>query len=189
MIKEERKFVVENQKIIIERDIKGEWLLDVGGGGEGVIGLCYGDRVTAIDPNKQELVEAPEGPLKIVMDAKELGFLDNTFDAATAFFTMMYIPMTDLERVFSEIYRVLKEGGEFYLWDSVIPKYDDSEKDIYVIMLEIALPGVQVKTGYGTLRKNREQDMNYFIALGKKVGFKVLKTFPEEHLFKVVFKK
>lgn len=189
MIKEERLFVVDNQKIIIKRDIKGEKLLDVGGGGEGVIGLCYKERVTAIDPSRQELIEAPEGPLKIVMDAKELGFLDNTFDAATAFFTMMYIPMMDLEKVFREIYRVIREGGEFHLWDSVIPKYDGSERDIYVIRLEIALPDIEVKTGYGTLRKNREQDLNYFIDLGKKVGFNIIDTFSEEHFFKVIFKK
>jgi len=45
--------------------------LDIGGGGEGVIGQMKGKQVIAIDPNRRELEEAADGPLKIVMDARE----------------------------------------------------------------------------------------------------------------------
>ena len=41
------------------------WVLDIGGGGEGVIGRLKGSAVVAIDLYKQELEEAPAGPLKI----------------------------------------------------------------------------------------------------------------------------
>lgn len=60
-------------------------ILDIGGGGEGVIGLCYGEKVVAIDLRKDELEQAPDGPLKIVMDAKELSFLEDSFDAVASF--------------------------------------------------------------------------------------------------------
>lgn len=91
MNQEDRMYTVNNQKVVLERDIKGHRILDIGGGGEGIIGLLYGSKVVAIDQRKKELEEAPEGPLKIVMDARELNFLDNSFDAVTSFFTLMYV--------------------------------------------------------------------------------------------------
>ena len=109
-------YVVENQKVTIENEISGERILDIGGGGEGIIGLCFGNRVVAIDPRKDELEESPDGPLKIVMDASKLSFIENSFDAVTSFFTLMYIDKDNHEQIFSEIYRVLKNDGEFILW-------------------------------------------------------------------------
>jgi hypothetical protein len=48
-------------------------ILDIGGGGEGVIGQLKGKQVVAIDLSRQELDEAPGEPLlKIVMDAYPL---------------------------------------------------------------------------------------------------------------------
>ena len=44
-------------------------ILDIGGGGEGVIGKLHGKDVVAIDLKKEELLEAADGPLKIIMDA------------------------------------------------------------------------------------------------------------------------
>lgn len=58
---EERMYIVENQKVCVEDNIKGDRILDIGGGGEGVIGLCCGIRVIAIDTRKDELEEALKG--------------------------------------------------------------------------------------------------------------------------------
>lgn len=189
MNQDERMYVIENQKVKIEKEIKGDRILDIGGGGEGVIGLCYGNKVIAIDPRKDELEEAPDGPLKIVMDARELSFLENSFDAVTSFFTLMYIDKVDHQKVFSEIYRVLKKDGEFILWDAIIPKYDDSIKDIFVIQLEIETITKVLKTGYGVLRKDKQQNMEYFVKIGNQVGFKVIKEEQQEQIFKVIFRK
>ena len=189
MNQEERMYVVGNQKITIEEDITGQRILDIGGGGEGIIGLCYGNRVIAIDPRKDELEEAPDGPLKIVMDARELCFLGNSFDAITSFFTLMYINKDDHEKVFKEIYRVLKDNGEFILWDSTIPEYDGGIKDIFVVQLEISTPARTIKTGYGISRKNKAQDIEYFIDIGESVGFNVIKEESQDKVFKIVFRK
>lgn len=186
---EERMYVVENQKITIEREIIGQSILDIGGGGEGVIGLCYGNRVVAIDPRKDELEEAPDGPLKIVMDARELSFLENSFDAVTSFFTMLYIDNGDHEKVFKEIYRVLKDNGEFVLWDTTIPEYDGGMKDIFVIQLQISTPVKEIKTGYGVSRKDKAQDIEYFVEIGKNLGFEVVKEEVKDKIFKIIFRK
>jgi len=46
-----------------------------------------GEKVIAIDFKKEELLETADGPLKIIMDARELKFLDESFQTVTAFFS------------------------------------------------------------------------------------------------------
>ena len=99
-------------------------ILDIGGGGEGVIGQLKGRQVVAIDLLKQELDEAPGQPLlKIVMDARELKFTDASFSTATVFFTFMYIAPADHEKVFRELYRVLRPGGTAFVWTPNLLNY------------------------------------------------------------------
>ena len=114
----ERTYTVGPYKIDLSNiKLKGR-ILDIGGGGEGIIGQFKGEQVIAIDPNKKELEESPSTrDLKIVMNAKDLKFLDNSFETATAFFTFMYIPVKEHKIIFQEIHRVLKANGEFVLWD------------------------------------------------------------------------
>ena len=66
-------------------------ILDIGGGGEGIIGRLYGRQVTAIDNRREELDEAPEGFEKVLMDACEMSFASASFDHVTFFYTMMFI--------------------------------------------------------------------------------------------------
>jgi ubiquinone/menaquinone biosynthesis C-methylase UbiE len=171
----ERLYFSERQTVKLDRFDCKDWVLDIGGGGEGVIGQLLGQRVIAIDPLKRELEEAPETKsLKIVMDARELKFLDNVFNTATSFFTMMYISSEDKEKVFQEIYRVLKPGGELYLWDAKIPPCDNTQKDIYIVSLEIQFEQKQIETGYGTKWTSKGQNMNLYTELGENTGFHVL---------------
>ena len=65
--------------IEIKYDLKGS-ILDIGGGGEAVVGQIYGDRVTAIDNRQEELDEAPDCCTKLLMDAEKLLFSDKSFD-------------------------------------------------------------------------------------------------------------
>lgn len=109
-ISEERWFMFDKQEVVVpDLDVAGH-ILDLGGGGEGVIGRLRPDQVVAIDPNRRELEGAAPGPLKVVMDARDLQFLDDTFAAATSFFTLMYIAGSDHE-VFAEVSRVLAPGA------------------------------------------------------------------------------
>ena len=98
------------------------YILDIGGGGEGIIGQMKPTQVVAVDLSKRELEEAPAGPLKIVMDATDLKFLDASFDTATAFFSLMYMRPEVQQRVFAEVFRVLTRGGRWIIWDAAIPR-------------------------------------------------------------------
>ena len=71
-----RIFAIKEQKVNLN-NIKLEGLiLDIGEGGQGVIGQYRRDKVIVIDHNKRELEEAPEGGSKIIMDACGLKFLN-----------------------------------------------------------------------------------------------------------------
>lgn len=171
-------------------DIKMEGrILDIGGGGEGIIGQFKGEDVIAIDPSKRELEEAHKSKaLNIIMDAKDLKFLDHTFDSVSAFFTMMYIPLTDHKKVFQEIYRTLKVGGEFFLWELKIPKREDDEKEVYLIILKVKFYDKVIDTGYGT-KWNKEQDANHFLDLAKDIGFLISEQKLDKHIFYLRFRK
>lgn len=65
--------------LTLNRELNGK-ILDIGGGGEGVIGRLYTNQVVAIDIRQDELDEAPTGFEKILMDATQLDFKDNSFD-------------------------------------------------------------------------------------------------------------
>lgn len=189
MSQDERMYSIDLQSInLTEYSQKGK-VLDIGGGGEGIIGQLLGEEVIAIDPSSDELEEAAEGPLKIIMDARELKFLNNTFNGATSFFTLMYIKKQYHRKVFEEIYRVLKDEGEFNMWDVTIPPYPRGIKDIFLVPLEIELKSKKITTTYGVLWNQAEQDMKYYIQLGERVGFEVIKKEEMNQIYCIGFKK
>lgn len=185
-----KSFIVEKQKIDISNFQLNGKILDIGGGGEGIIELYKGEQVVAIDRSKRELAGAPENTsLKIVMDAKELMFLDNTFDTVTAFFTLMYVPLANHKIILQEIHRVLKSDGEFVLWELKIPNRGDRKQEFYGLYLEVKIYDKIVETGYGTYWQDKEQDMQYYIDLAKSIGFQVIEQNKKEHTFFIRFVK
>ena len=62
-------------KIVLQKELQGK-ILDIGGGGEGIIGRLYGPQVIAIDYRQDELDEAPASCEKRLMDATALDFAD-----------------------------------------------------------------------------------------------------------------
>jgi len=164
-------------------------ILDIGGGGEGVIGQLKGAQVVAIDLRASELEEAAEGKyLKIIMDAKELKFLDKYFDTITAFFSLMYVPASDREKIFQEGYRVLKKGGEFVIWDLKIPENTENSKNFYGITLSINIGFKKISTGYA-IRWNKEQNYELYMRMGQKIGFDVKEHQEDEYTFYIRFVK
>lgn len=188
-ISNEQMFIIDQQKVVLQDLDAPGYILDIGGGGEGTIGVLKGEHVIAIDTRKEELEEAPEGPLKIVMDATNLQFLDNTFDTVTAFFTLMYIKRSDRKRVFKEIYRVLKPGGYLLIWDVVIPPKGDNVKEWFVVPVVITVHDKEIETGYGVKWEGREQDMSYCIELAEEVGFEIAAKEEHDQVFHVCLRK
>jgi ubiquinone/menaquinone biosynthesis C-methylase UbiE len=148
-------------------------ILDLGGGGEGVIGQLMGSNVVAIDFQKEELLEAAEGPLKIVMDARELKFLDESFQIVTAFFSLMYVrKKEDQLLVFQEAWRVLIPGGTLHFWDVAISKKPKTDSKYFIVHLKYHIGGTVTETGYGMIWPEGDRGIDYYLDLAIQAGFK-----------------
>jgi len=146
-------------------------ILDIGGGGEGVIGQLKGDDVIAIDFKKEELLEAADGPLKIIMDARDLKFLDESFQTVTAFFSLMYLKeKEDQLKVFMEAARVLKPGGKFHIWDVDLAEKPETDKEIYIVHLSYKTGGDFKETGYGSRWPRNPRGINHYLKMADSVG-------------------
>jgi ubiquinone/menaquinone biosynthesis C-methylase UbiE len=179
-------FMVEQQTIEMKPLETEGFILDIGGGGEGIIGKLNGMQVVAIDKRLDELEETDNDALKVVMDATDLKFPDDTFTAATAFYTMMYIPNDDKPKVLAEAYRVLRPGARLHVWDAVIPG-ESGDKKYFVIPLKVVMPDETVETGYGSSLK--EQSAQTLRELAEEVGFKTSKVEAGEHTFYLELEK
>ena len=178
----EEYYAIEKQTIEVKPIETNGFILDIGGGGEGIIGRLNGRQVIAIDTRIDELEETKNECLKIAMDATDLKFIPLSFDVATSFFSLMYIKNIKHQKVFEEIHKVLKTGGKFYIWDVRIPQ-KQKNKRVFVLPLEVLLPGGKVETGYGIGWENKEQDLQYFKDLASKTGFKIVDEWFRKEIF------
>jgi len=163
--------------------------LDIGGGGEGIIGKLYGSNVVAIDKRADELYETSNNSLKIVMDAAQMGFLDNSFDVVSIFFTLLYMPADVKKAVLQESHRVLKDGGVLEIWDVFVPKYEQGEKDIFVADMEIVLPEETIKTQYGSAMSNAAQTDTQIKNWCVDIGLQTVDSFSKDVFFHLTYRK
>ena len=144
-------------------------VIDIGGGGEGVIAQAGGNRIVPVDKFISEIHEAkakaPNNPW-MVADATELPYKDHGFDNATAFFSCMYMSEEIKADVFRETKRVLKKGGEFWVWDgNMSPK-----SKVFAIRLAVDLPDIPtIRTIYGV--KAKDQTATSVCSSLRKAGF------------------
>lgn len=189
LLSEDRLFYFEDQHLTVSDFPAKGYILDIGGGGEGIIGQLKGSQVIAIDISKYELEASPSGPLKIIMDARDLKFLDEAFSTVTSFFTLMYINDRDHERVFDEIYRVLKKRGRFLIWDIALPRRSHPDKDIFIIPLSIELPEKTIRTRYGSHWSEDGRSLAYFKRLAGKAGFEIVSEKTWDRMFFIECRK
>lgn len=169
----------------IDLPLAGE-ILDLGGGGEGVIGRAYGHQVTAIDNRQEELDEAPGNFRRMLMDATDLSFPDSHFAHVTAFFTMMYMDKTTQLKAIREAARVLKPGGELHLWDAEI---DRAEPEPFCVEMDVSLPAERIHTTYGIVKPDAAQNAEYFIGLCETTGLRIKFRFETNGVFYLCFQK
>jgi len=154
-------------------ELSGEGpVLDIGGGGEGIIGLLAGGRTVSVDRSLRELKEAPPGPRKLVADAGALPFPDRVFPLAAAFYTLLFIPGREgLERLFAETVRTMRPGGRFLIWDAVLPFRPPGEKrGAVAIPLHVRAGGREVETGYGSRWPEETREPEDVLRLARRAG-------------------
>lgn len=67
----------------------------------------------------------------------------------------MYMPDDVKGKVFGETRRVLKKGGEFWIWDA----HMIAKSRPFVIRVQVDLPdGRRIRTGYGVRAKNQSPE-------------------------------
>ena len=125
-------------------------VLDLGcGGGRNIeYFLTKADKVYGLDHSETSVKMASEinkkaidtGRCKILVgDVKSLPFEDESIDIVTAFETIYF--WDDIEKCFREIYRVLKNGGQFLICNEVSSKERrDVKKLLKMINFEIYKP-------------------------------------------------
>ncbi len=138
--------------IYLTSNLQGS-ILDIGGGGDGIIGRLYGDRVVAIDNVQEELDEAPGGFGKVLMDATNLQFADQCFDNVTFFYSLMYMTLEEQRASLREAARVLKNGGTLSVWDCEI---SSAYPNPFLAELDISLMGQPLHTTYGIVKMDTQ---------------------------------
>ena len=171
-------------KLEIRRDITGP-ILDIGGGGEGIIGRIYGTQVVAIDNREEELDEAPDACEKRLMDATDLQFPDCSFEHVTFFYSLMYMNRDEQKKALEEAVRVLKPGGKIHLWDADI---DAVYPEPFVVDLEIVTDRFSVHTSYGIVKKD-VQDADTILRDLYDLGLKRCRCEKERGQFLIVGEK
>ncbi len=148
-------------------------ILDLGGGGEGVIGRLRGRQVVAVDIRKGELEDAAPGPIKVVADARSLPFPDRSFEAVTAFFFLMYVTAADRPQVLAEAHRVLVPGGSLHVWDVAIATPGARAAKTFAVPICARLPNRTVRTAYGVPWVGREMSSDGIVQLARDAGFAI----------------
>ena len=179
-----RKLVKTKMIINIDYDLKGS-ILDIGGGGEAIIGQMYDDRVTAIDNRQEELDEAPNCCTKLLMDAEKLSFFDGSFDNVTFFYTLMYMSEEIQRKAIFEAARVLKTGGIMCIWDCTI---SSAYPEPFVVDLDIQFTDKRIHTSYGIVKLD-PQSSNSISQLLKNAGLNIVSLKEESGQFNITCRK
>ena len=161
------------QKIALENISTEGPILDIGGGGEGLVSRIEGSRVCALDIRMSEIREAQiHGPPAnwLVGDGQALCFREETFNAVTMWFSLGYMSDWSIKRrVLEEAHRVLSKEGRLWILGSRIPR--DCERLIF--WGHFTLPdGTISQTGYG-VRGGQGQTAERIVQLLESTGFEV----------------
>lgn len=168
----------------LKRTLHGR-ILDVGGGGEGVIGRLYPKQVVAIDNDADELYEAPGDFERLLMDAASLTFPDASFDAATFFYSLMFMTADVQRAALAEAARVLRPGGRLCIWDGA---FDRAWPEPFSVDLTIDLDGETLRTTYGICKLDG-QSMAQIAEICTALGLRPRRTEEDGEHFCLEFEK
>jgi ubiquinone/menaquinone biosynthesis C-methylase UbiE len=154
------------------RQLSGKGLiLDIGGGGEGLVSRIEGERVCALDIRMSEIREAQihgHSSNWFVADGANLCFKDEVFDIVTLWFSLGYISDWNTKReVLEAAHRVLKKSGRL----SIMASHISGSNERFIFWATFTLPdGTRSKIGYG-VKGDQNQTLPRILELVTKVGF------------------
>ena len=161
------------QKINLKKLYSDGPILDLGGGGEGLVSRTEGSKVCAVDIRISEIREAQiHGPPSnwFVGDGQSLCFQANVFDVVTLWFSLGYMSDWSIkQKVLEEAHRVLGECGRLSILCSRIPESCDR----LTFWGHFTFPdGTISQIGYG-VRGGQEQTLERITKLLSDIGFKI----------------
>lgn len=171
--------------IVLKSELQGS-ILDIGGGGEGVIGRLYGTQVVAIDNRQEELDEAPDGFEKVWMDARHLTFPSESFEHTTFFYSLMFMDAETQGQAIAEAARVLQKGGSLHIWDSEIAA---AYPEPFVVDLDIQLGSEPLHTTFGIVSDITNQTADSIACICRKCGLLLEEQSVESGQFHIVCRK
>jgi len=173
------------QTIYLDDLPKDRLILDIGGGGEGLVSRIGGKRVCAMDYRLSEILEAKihEPPANwLVADAKSLPFRNGSFDMVTLWFSLGYMTgWTTKECIMAQSFGALKRGGDLSIYACRV----DCREERFIFNALFILPdGTVSKVGYG-VQGNQGQTIESVCTLLERVGFDDLQIEDNDWWFKV----
>ena len=173
------------QNITLEHIQTEGLILDIGGGGEGLVSRIARSRVCALDIRMSEIREAQiHGPPAnwFVGDGQALCFQDKVFDVVTLWFSLGYMSDWSIKQcVLEEAHRVLRNTGRLSILASNI--LESCEHLIF--WGHFTLPdGTVSQTGYG-VKGGQGQTLKRIVDLLKDIGFKMQSQEDNDAWFKI----
>lgn len=177
------------QRIELRRLPRSGQIIDVGGGGEGLVSRIGGARVCAVDIDMNKIREAQIHGFSsqwILAGAQTLPLKDSSFDTATLWFSLGFIrDWSAKEQVVDEIVRVLKPEGRISILGATI----DCSEDRFVLKAQFSFPdGPISQMSYGMVGR-QNQTIESVTEVLKQVGFGSLKVEDNTFWFRIEGRK
>ena len=188
-MKEIESFATPSQSIALERIPRKGLILDIGGGGEGLVSRLEGQRVCAVDIRFDKIQEARLYDVHsqwTLADACSSCFRDASFKVATFWFSMGYFHNSELKfAALAEAYRCMKEDAVL----SIIAVKITSNEKKHVFNARFALPDGSISQIGFAVRGKQNQTMATVSKLVKSAGFKIIQAEEYDYWFKIEAQK
>jgi ubiquinone/menaquinone biosynthesis C-methylase UbiE len=185
----ESSFETPVQKIELKHLPRKGWIIDIGGGGEGLVSRIETSRVCAVDINLDRIREAMiHGQVSqwILSDGRMLSVKDERFSAATMWFSLGYVrDWASKTQVMSEVARVLKQSGHISILGAKIV----CSEVRFVLRAHLHLPDGSVsQMSYG-MSGGQNQDIETVTKLLQETGYSDITCEDNEYWFRIEAEK
>ena len=160
-------------------------IIDIGGGGEGLVSRIERSRVCVVDINLNKIREAMiygQASQWILSDGRMLSMKEEMFNVATLWFSLGYVQDWDSKaRVLEEVARVLRQSGHI----SILGARIICSEPRFVMRALFHFPDGSIsKMSYG-MDGTQKQDVETVVDLLQKTGFSNITCEDNGHWFGV----